>query len=968
MIKSICAITALSISFSAAAELIPSPDLKGAPTNDPFIGYQWSLYNNRQIFVGKKSDVLPFNVPINPSLNIGWRNFDSEMKREPIIAVIDGGIAKDHPELENALIQAQSFISKIPTDDPLADDYIGHGTHIVGIIAARMNNGVGISGLTNRVQILPLKIYDDEEGEGRSDAERRIALIRRKPFKDRMIGALTAAIERKVDVINLSLGWPRVANHPEIEALFRKAMDLGILVVVSAGNDDHEAQIYPCAYRGVICVGSVSVEGKRSAFSNYGGHVDMLAPGQAIVSLWPEELDSEDLGPKGYEIGSGSSQAAAFVTAAAAILRGMYPDEPSAQTRIRILKSAKILSTEEAENPSVLFGVLNMTAAVALKNLEFTAPVFKGTELTLVDEKTLAFEIPLVIETTAPRSPTVQVRSLSAGVTLEQAKSVSGSGVDLKFTIAGKIISLNVNHRIEYEVTVAGQKFKHKILLARDVNKLNPTIVQAAGLDLTAPGNPRISMVHPIMNPGGSRHAGFYQAIQADDGRLILKVWRYESGQWISRETKLSSVSRAYPEFALVAHDWSGDGEEDYFFAGINLDDEIYPQPEYITDTKAQPPPLDLDRVNEVRYFFLNRDLKLEKNLPLEVLAGGHVFYPQAKEVMVGRLGLNGRKTPVFWAKAKVPKQDLIREDGKSNKQMLMFLEPVSDNGVNYVRTRALTSAKLDKYLRSALKIRPEISIELLGVKTQSQEDLARGEIGLLLFIGQFTKGKTYELKIKDLLNPLQLENLREISDGTIDIKLSSIEEAWDVSTPQMERATSVSTLYSQVSARSLVLSKLGLQQQIFSLPLDVIAEKFLSVMKVYTKGPDQVGILETTEGLRTQGQWNGKPVNSLVPVYRTSFLPGVVFSQLPLPAVVGKQRRPAMMMDNSHFFSRSLSVYSVNEEGMLTSPVRNSYYIPTGCSVSREIVWNNSGFNSAVFMCKRNAEAPTELLLLEME
>ena len=108
-------------------------------------------------------------------------------------------------------------------------------------------------------------------------------------------------------IINLSTGGtePNVVER----AAIRFAVESKVLVVAAAGNDGQQIGRYPAAYDNVVGVGSIGADLTPSSFSNTGDHVDLVAPGDEILSL----------GLSGYRTDRGTSMAAAYVSGSAAL-------------------------------------------------------------------------------------------------------------------------------------------------------------------------------------------------------------------------------------------------------------------------------------------------------------------------------------------------------------------------------------------------------------------------------------------------------------------------------------------------------------------------------------------------------------------------------------------------------------------------------------------------------------------------
>ncbi|MEZ4750553.1 MAG: S8 family serine peptidase [Bdellovibrionota bacterium] len=182
----------------------------------------------------------------------------------------------------------------------------GHGTHIAGIIASAAANGAGVSGVCPNVSIMALKYYDNSV-LGYNNLQNTVK-------------AIEYAIRNGAQIINYSGGG---SDPAPIEAMaVKKAGEKGILFVAASGNDGRNNDwmpYYPASYEldNIISVASVDQANKLLSSSNYGKKtVDMAAPGLGILSTLPSSR---------FGTMSGTSQATAFVTGAAALLASQQP-------------------------------------------------------------------------------------------------------------------------------------------------------------------------------------------------------------------------------------------------------------------------------------------------------------------------------------------------------------------------------------------------------------------------------------------------------------------------------------------------------------------------------------------------------------------------------------------------------------------------------------------------------------------
>ncbi|MGG3842670.1 S8 family peptidase [Anoxybacillus kestanbolensis] len=254
-----------------------------------------------------------------------------------LVAVVDSGIVL-HEDLNDHVLYSVSV--DYAEKERYADDTFGHGTHVTGILAARINNGKGIAGLIGDapIDILPIKVLD-RYGVG-GDFE--------------IAKGVKYALDHGASIINLSL-----AGQGETEVLksvIEEAVKRGVHVVAAAGNGHMPTtNIYPASYPGVITVAAIDREQKPLSISNYGWEVEVSAPGDFLISTYPS----------GYRAMRGTSMAAPHVSALLAVLRAMYPEEDAFQLRNRLWKTAKDVYWRGYEMYTG-YGVIQWQQAIAL--------------------------------------------------------------------------------------------------------------------------------------------------------------------------------------------------------------------------------------------------------------------------------------------------------------------------------------------------------------------------------------------------------------------------------------------------------------------------------------------------------------------------------------------------------------------------------------------------------------------------
>jgi hypothetical protein len=207
------------------------------------------------------------------------------------VAVIDTGVDTSHPDLVGRIRIARNFVDK----DPAQFTQDRHGTAVAGIIAAVGNNGQGIVGVAPRVGLIALKAcWQLDHGSVGSAACNSFTLAL----------AMSAAIEARVDVINLSLVGP---SDPLLAQLVARATSLGI-IVVGAVPSNGRMDGFPAGVSGVLPVDMA--EQASSA------DTALRAPGREVLTLTPQGR---------YDFETGSSLAVAGVSGIVALMRARDP-------------------------------------------------------------------------------------------------------------------------------------------------------------------------------------------------------------------------------------------------------------------------------------------------------------------------------------------------------------------------------------------------------------------------------------------------------------------------------------------------------------------------------------------------------------------------------------------------------------------------------------------------------------------
>jgi major intracellular serine protease len=237
-------------------------------------------------------------VPKGIELIAAPKIWEKSKGKEITVAILDTGCDVTHPDLSKQIIGGRNFTDDDNGNPDVYNDYNGHGTHVAGTIAAVQNNN-GVIGVAPEAGLLILKVLD-KNGSGQYDW---------------IINGINYAVEQKVDIISMSLGGSEDVS--ELHEAIQNAIANQILVVCAAGNegdgkDFSDEFSYPASYNEVISVGAINLQYRTSEFSNSNNEVDLVAPGEEILSTYLNGT---------YAKLSGTSMATPHVSGALALIK-----------------------------------------------------------------------------------------------------------------------------------------------------------------------------------------------------------------------------------------------------------------------------------------------------------------------------------------------------------------------------------------------------------------------------------------------------------------------------------------------------------------------------------------------------------------------------------------------------------------------------------------------------------------------
>ena len=244
------------------------------------------------------------------------------------VAVIDSGVDVKHPELANAI--AGSFDALGSKEGPHV-----HGTGIAGAIVSHAR----LMGSAPAARILAIRALAAAPNGGESTS---FVILK----------ALDYAAAHGAQIVNMSFAGP---NDPLIERGISAAVAKGIVMVAAAGNAGAKSPpLYPAANRNVIAVGATDARDRLFAASNRGGHIAVSAPGVDIFLPAPDEK---------YQMASGTSFSAAYISGLAALLLERNPALKPDEVRAILMKTARDLGAPGRDD---LFGAGEADAYAAV--------------------------------------------------------------------------------------------------------------------------------------------------------------------------------------------------------------------------------------------------------------------------------------------------------------------------------------------------------------------------------------------------------------------------------------------------------------------------------------------------------------------------------------------------------------------------------------------------------------------------
>lgn len=327
------------------------PDmLSDYKTDNPLYSWQYYLKNTGQS--GGKQGI---DINIEPA----WESVQGGS--DVVVAIIDDGVDNNHEDMQGCVLNgytAGGYNSAGAPCNPSKYDSKPHGIACAGLIGA-LNNNIGIRGIASGVKILPVNIfprYVAVKGGSSSASNSEIANAINWTYN-------------KADVLSCSWGGGTPSNAivdaiNSIQKYGRQGK--GAVVVFSSGNkneiDLSDSLSFPGSLKNVLTVGAIDSKGEKSWYSKFGSALNVVAPGDGIVTL-------DRMGSLGYSTGNyfygfgGTSAACPQVAGIAALMISKNRELTEKQIREIIQNTARDLG-DKGFDIKYGHGLVDATAAI----------------------------------------------------------------------------------------------------------------------------------------------------------------------------------------------------------------------------------------------------------------------------------------------------------------------------------------------------------------------------------------------------------------------------------------------------------------------------------------------------------------------------------------------------------------------------------------------------------------------------
>ena len=807
-------------------------------TSDSFSTYQWGLVNNGQVILRDLDDIHLERVLGKKGVDLGVAPLLTQigpmMKEEVIVAVLDSGLDYQHPDLKNNIFKNEkecnsrglppfkmkedkdengfkgdcigwNFTAKEAGGNNKVTDLQGHGTHVAGVMGAELDNAIGVAGISNKIKILPIKVLGKNE-RGRNP---------NGSLTSRIAKGILYATKMGAKVINMSLGWPVILDTKYLRKAFEEAQNAGITIVAAAGNNNNNSPVYPCAYKNVICVGSISNNGAISHFSNYGGYVNLLAPGDNILSTFPIIKDPSFFSVKGYEIKNGTSQASPFVAGAVAVLKGIKPEISEDEIKARLYRTSYSPNHFTENKKYSGFGLLNLKKAIEVEDLSLVIPQFKDLSAISISGEDSSFELKLTLKNLGARLEGLKVKLdiSEEHITLEDNEfdlAKMDKGEELVLSINGTVKDTSLDNNMSLILKIQKgpdhKVYKNEFKLSQSSQKDDRfetfaiEEIENTPIGKIEKGRFR-TFIKTVSDPLLYKNNPEYYLTKKpkEDENTGMNIFILKSEEGFYKKKLDLFIANAQQVLFIQVYDLNFDEKPDYLVGTIGKKGQDRFIKLSFFDEKGESLYGDYGHWELTDSVAFLEDLRKVAIIPTELKGYGKV----------GTLTFfNHQCSPSKCNLGMVPIEDQDPDPWKekdfSKGKHFFFISPTIENGSVKAKVRVMDNFKWTQQLKKKLKIAWNDNINILELLPQSKIEQSKGIARGVISVGKnfFTKGHTVSVNTKGhlKLTPIRSDKIKvEGNQVTPVVDLSGI--------PKVNSATSFYGIYDPTTIRFSHLS-----------------------------------------------------------------------------------------------------------------------------------------------------------------
>ncbi len=916
--------------------IVASFSAQAVEFKDTFFPRQWGLINTGQTIQRTTGETTREDVAGVSGVDINYHHIkEAELPkdREVIVAVIDSGVDIHHKDLRGRIWSSEECVPAAASPDfkvkcagfdfldrkTSVKDDVGHGTHVAGLIAANAND-IGIVGIAPKnIKIMPVKILNSKTKDFVYD---------RKLITDIFADGISFARRHGAEIINLSLGWPKLVQTKKITREIKAAQEAGILIVAAAGNNNKEIPVFPCTNPGVLCVGAIDNTGKITEFTNYGGKIDLLAPGEAIISTYPMNKESRTLRITGYEKKKGSSQAAPYIAGIAATIKLMNPGISVNELKARLFNSARPVSEATNGDKKAKYGLVDMKKAVTVKPAQFITPDYKNLlalEYNLKDGK---FFFNLPIESLVGDATNVKV-SLSFDnpkmMLSKESFVIPQMSQDERTNnmVVGTITDLNGDANTNLRVTIETKEgFKSTtstlISLARKLGEDNVTTLPVAGVDARLisyfKGGRKISRMKKVEDPynrsKGPEYLYEHPKKQTEE-KTVISILKINEDRFENVDLEFNKVSKLIKIYRV---DVNRDGSDDYMTYSIGKDEENLIFSFYDSDLK----PLFGNKstwkfpITSFEGLPTQKDETPFKWVSIKTFNFGKILVPAITK---------------NWIMPEEDNSDDILGEFVGRGRHLYYLQPYEDNSEIFVKVRALDSASLYEEIAEEVMADFDEQIEIQPPFFQTKKEADAGVVTTLVTVGREFVRRYYLMTIT---GPNQY-SLMPAPYSSRFLAANNVFPLTDVSTGDYASESLFMARFDKKRARMSSLDPINGTQLDSEFESSSWSDPVFTFVGGFKSGAGKKNFFVESRyhvwSVDEEGEKQKLPIN------RDSAFPGVQFAETMQPIVVGSKNgnMAGIYINSTLIFGDRLYTMAPTEEGFIR-PAKLSVKIPKNC------------------------------------